>query len=58
MNVQETAKTTAELGIRELTITELEQVSGGVNFAEWFGNFTYMLMVRAIHSDPCWVNCH
>ena len=47
MNVQETTGTTTELGIRELTATELDHVSGGQSGIEWMLNFIHSSWVLA-----------
>jgi hypothetical protein len=56
MNVQETTVTTTDLGIRELTATELEYVSGGVTVCEWLVDFALTFKTRAILLDGCVAN--
>src|SRR5262245_4647777 len=51
MNVQET---TGTLGIRELTATELDHVSGGQTFFEWFADLIDTAIIRGILQDGHW----
>ena len=54
MNVQETTGTTTELDIRELTATELDYVSGGQTFREFWYDFCTTAITLMIYNEQRW----